>query len=124
MVRAAFLAGLIAAAASGCTSGWSIHGQVVQGAIASAPGAPIGGAAVTLRCADSSVSPDLVVVSDEQGGFQLVGSGLGPRLDCALSVAKDGYQEGRFTVDEVCADEDDSGDFCAAGALQAELAPQ
>jgi hypothetical protein len=126
MVRAGFVATLIAAATvSGCEPGWSINGQVVQPAVSSAPGTPLRGALVVLRCYGPSGTGEQVTRADEQGVFQLAGTGPGPRLDCALTVAKDGYGPPLvFSIDQICADEDESEGRCSAAALQAELAPQ
>lgn len=126
MVRAGFIASLvaIAVASSGCEPGWSIHGQVVQPALSSGAGAPLRGALVVLRCDGPSGPLEQVAQADEQGTFQLEGPGVGPRLDCVLEVTLAGYEPRVFSVDQICADVDESGEFCSAGALQAELAPQ
>jgi hypothetical protein len=128
MVRAGFIATLVVAGAvSGCEPGWSINGQVVQPAVSSsAAGAPLRGALVVLRCDGPSGAGEQVTRADEQGVFQLAGSGPGLRMDCALTVAKEGYGPPLvFSIDQICADEDESDEGrCSAAALQAELTPQ
>jgi hypothetical protein len=126
MVPARSIAVLVAAAAafSGCASGWSINGQVVQSAPSSAGSTPLRGALVVLRCNGPAGPSEQVARADEQGVFQLQGAGPGPQLDCALTVAMDGYGALVYSVDQICADEDDSSGRCSAAAVQAELAPQ
>jgi hypothetical protein len=116
---------LVAAAAlSGCAPGWSINGQVVQSAVSSAASTPLRGALVVLRCDNPAGPREQVARADEQGVFRLEGAGFGPQLDCALTVAMEGYGALVYSVDQICADEDDSSGRCSAAAVQAELAPQ
>lgn len=126
MLRAAqsgFIAAVVAASA-GCEPGWSIHGQVVHPAAASSLVAPLRGALVVLRCPGPSGTHNQAVRADEQGAFQLEGPGPGPSLSCSLTVVKNGYSPLAYTIDEICADEDESGRRCSAAALQAEMKPQ
>ena len=120
MVRSEFAAVLLAAVAAGCEPAWSIRGQVVQQAASAAGRAPLAGAEVTLRCDGGRI--EQTAVADEQGGFQLDGPGQGPRFDCELAVAMNGFAPRSYSIDQICADADDSSLRCAGAALQAELA--
>jgi hypothetical protein len=118
---------VVMAAAASCQPAWTIHGQVVRRAAASVAPAPLPGAEVTLRCDDGPGGAPLeqTVRADEQGGFYLDGPGTGPRLDCELRVAMDGFGPRAYTVDNACADADEAEavERCSAAALQAELEP-
>jgi hypothetical protein len=118
---------VVTAAAASCQPAWTIHGQVVRRGVASVAPAPLPGAQVTLRCdAGPGGAPlEQTVRADEQGGFYLDGPGTGPRLDCELRVAMDGFGPRAYTVDNACADADEAEavERCSAAALQAELEP-
>jgi hypothetical protein len=127
MVRVGFATVLVVTAAAGsCQPAWTIQGQVVRQGAASVAPSPLPGARVTLRCDGGAGGAALeqTVRADEQGGFYLDGSGTGPRLDCELRVAMEGFGPRAYTVDNVCADaDDDEVAHCSAAALQAELEP-
>jgi hypothetical protein len=128
MVRGGLLAAVIVtAAAASCEPSWTVHGLVVQPGSSPAQRAALSGATVTLRCdgpGGARAEPiEQSVETDEQGTFQLDGPGQGPRLDCEVLVAMNGFAPHAYKVDELCADADEGGERCATAALQAELAP-
>lgn len=121
MVRAA-LAVVLLAVTAGCEPSWTVRGQVVRQALSATGRSPLAGAQVTLTCDGGRI--EQTAVADERGGFQLDGPGQGPRFDCELAVAMNGFAPRSYTIDQICADADETSLRCSGAALQAELVPE
>lgn len=99
------------ALAIGCEPAWSVQGHVQP-----AQAAAVVAASATLRCPGES---DRVAHADQDGLFEIGGSGAGPSLACTVLVSAPGHASISVALREAC--EDPVGDRCSVAMIEAPL---